>query len=51
VIANDLANNNVRKVLGYIRFIDWYEMFIFCKLFDNDENVIVISIIDRVFRS
>ena len=51
MIVDDLANNNVRKVLGYMKFIDWYKISIFCKSFNNNEDVIVASIIDKVFRS
>ena len=51
MIANDLANNNVCKVLGYIRLIDWYKTSILRKSFDNNEDVIVAGIINKVFGS
>ena len=51
MIADDLMNNNVRKVLGYIRLIDWYETSILCKLFNNDEDAIITSIANKVPRS
>ena len=49
MIVDDLANNNIRKVLGYIRLIDWYKTFIFRKSFDNNEDTIIANIIDRIF--
>ena len=51
MIVDDLANNNICKVFGYIRFIDWYKASIFCKSFNNNEDVIVVGIVDKVFRS
>ena len=51
MIVDDLANNNVRKILGYIRFINWYETSIFRKSFNNNEDVIVVSIVNKVPRS
>ena len=51
MIANDLTDNNIREVLGYIRFIDWYKTSILCKSFDNNEDTIVASIVDKIFRS
>jgi hypothetical protein len=49
VIANNFANNNIRKVLGYIKLIDWYKVSILRKSFNNNEDAIVASIADKVF--
>jgi hypothetical protein len=51
VIVDDLANNNVCKVFGCIRFIDWYKASILRKSFNNDEDAIVVGIVDKVFGS
>jgi hypothetical protein len=51
MIVDDLTNDNIRKVLGYIKLINWYEASILRKSFDNDKDTIVISIINRVFGS
>jgi hypothetical protein len=51
MIVDDLANNNVCKVFGYIRLINWYEASILRKSFNNDKDAIVVGIIDKVSRS
>ena len=51
MIVDDLANNNVRKILGCMRFIDWYKTSILYKSFDNNEDVIITGIANKVFGS
>jgi hypothetical protein len=49
MIVDDLVNNNVRKVFGCMRLIDWYKTSILYKSFNNDEDAIVAGIVDKVF--
>jgi hypothetical protein len=51
VIVDDLANDNVRKVLGCIRLIDWYEMSILRESFNNNKDTIIASIANKVLGS
>ena len=51
MIVDDFANDNVCKVFGCMRFINWHEASILYKSFDNDEDTIVVGIANKVFGS
>ena len=49
MIVNDLLDYGICKIFCWIRFVDKNKFVIFDKMFYNDEDIIIIDIVDKVF--
>jgi len=50
MIVNDLLDYGICKIFCWIRLVDKNKFAIFNKTFYNDKDIIIINIINRVFK-
>ncbi len=48
MVTNDLSDDDIYKILYWIRFVDRYKFVIFDKTIYYDEDTIVADIVDEV---
>jgi len=50
MVVNDLLDYSIYKIFYWIGFVDKNKFVVFDKTFYNNEDIVIIDIVDKVFR-